>query len=262
MNNYASNNHPRRFRAHVSFLGTTQLYSRNPYVVAWWSAAFSGLGHFMLSKYLSGALLFTWEVLINYQAKINLAMVYTFCGKIELAKETLDTRWMLMYIPVYLFAIWDSYRTAVSMNNVSVLASREDTLFNTFSINPFELNFIEKRVPIMAVLWSVFTPGLGQLYLHQILSGFFFLVWTIIFFYFSHSLEAIQMLFVGNIEGAKSVLDKQWFLFIYSLYGFVIIDSYANTVENNKLFDHEQSRYLVEHYQSREFKVLKGKVVH
>jgi TM2 domain-containing membrane protein YozV len=262
MNNYNSTHQTRRLRAHVSLFGTSQLHLRNPYVIAWWSAAFPGFGHMLLSKHLRGFLLFTWEVVINYNAKINLAMVYSFCGEIELAKASLDTRWMLMYIPVYLFGIWDSYRSAVDMNKSFILANREDAPFNTFCMGSLELNYLEKRVPLMAALWSIFMPGLGQLYLHQIVAGFFTLVWSVVFLYFSHILEAIQFLFLGDISGATAVLDIQWFLFIFSVYGYVIIDSYINAVENNKLFDHDQTNFLIKNYQSRDFKVLKGKVVH
>src|SRR5665647_3676392 len=126
-------NEPRRKLAYVSLIGTTQIHSRNPYIIAWWSAAFPGFGHLLLSKYLRGMVLFFWEVFVNYQAKINLAMVHTFSGNIELAKATLDTRWLLMYIPVYLFAIWDSYRTTVERNKVDLLAERENAPFNSFS---------------------------------------------------------------------------------------------------------------------------------
>jgi hypothetical protein len=127
MDNYRNlDNKHRRYKAHVSVAGTTQFHLRNPYIIAWWSAAFPGFGHLLLSKYLRGLVLFVWEVFVNYQSKINQAMVQSFCGDIELAKETLDIRWMLMYIPVYLFAIWDSYRTTVDMNKVHLLAEREN----------------------------------------------------------------------------------------------------------------------------------------
>lgn len=164
MNNYRNtNNQYRRYKAYVSVLGTTQFHLRSPYTIAWWSAAFPGFGHLLLSKYMRGILLFFWEVFVNYQAKINLAMIYSFGGQIELAKQVLDLRWLMMYIPVYIFAIWDSYRTSVDMNRVSLLAERENAPFSSFSIGALEINYLDKRNPLMAVIWSLFTPGLGQL---------------------------------------------------------------------------------------------------
>ncbi|MED4588229.1 hypothetical protein [Priestia flexa] len=261
MENYTNDNTARRYRAHVSILGTTQIHLRNPYIIAWWSAAFPGFGHLLLSKYLRGFVLFIWEVIVNLQANVNLAMIYSFQGEIEKAKEVLDTRWLLIYIPVYIFGIWDSYRTTVDMNKIFILADREEHQFNSFSIGALEINYLDKRNPVMAVLWSAFVPGLGQLYIHRIVTAFFIIIWTVLFFYYSHGLEAISHLFLGEINQATAVLEPQWLLFFPSLYGFAIYDSYMNTVENNKLYDKEQRKYFLEKYQSPSFMVLKGQKV-
>nr|WP_207952124.1 hypothetical protein [Paenibacillus turpanensis] len=237
------------------------MHLRNPYIIAWWSAAFPGFGHLLLSKYIRGYLLFIWEVLVNIQSQLNLAMVYSFQGKIDMAKEVLDTRWLLIYIPVYIFAIWDSYRTTVDMNKVYLMAKRENHPFNSYSIGALEINYLDKRNPILSVFWSLMMPGLGQLYIHRIATAGFVIIWSVVFFYFSHALEAISLLFLGRIEKATSVLNPEWLLFFPSLVGFSIYDAYVNTVENNKLFDHEQKNYLQKNYQHLAFKVLKGKKV-
>ncbi|MRH43882.1 hypothetical protein GH741_14660 [Aquibacillus halophilus] len=261
MNNYTNDNTARRYTAHVSVLGTTQIHLRNPFIIAWWGAAFPGFGHLLLSKYLRGFVLFIWEVVVNLNAHINLAMVYSFQGEFEMAKNVLDTRWMLVYIPVYIFGIWDSYRTTVDMNKVYLLAEHEKHRFNSFSIGALEINYLDKRNPLLAVIWSAFVPGLGQLYIHRILTAFFVIVWAVIFFYYSHALEAISLLFLGDIQGATAVLDAEWLLFFPTLYGFSIYDSYMNTVENNKLYEAEQRNYLIKNYQSIDFKIQKGKKV-
>lgn len=261
MNNYTNDNTARRYTAHVSILGTTQIHLRNPYIVAWWSAAFPGFGHLLLSKYIRGFVLFVWEVVVNVKSHINMAMVYSFLGEIEKAKDVLDTRWLLVYIPVYLFSIWDSYRTTVDLNKIYLLAEREQHRFNSFCIGALEINYLDKRSPLMAVMWSLFVPGLGQLYIHRIVTAFFVIIWTVIFFYFSHALEAISLLFMGEIKASTEVLVPQWLLFLPSAYGFSIVDSYMNTVENNKLFEKEQRNYLISRYQSSTFKILKGKKV-
>jgi len=261
MINFNNDNTARRYKAHVSILGTTQLHLRNPYIIAWWSASFPGFGHLLLNKFLRGYLLLIWEVFINLKAKVNLAMIYSFQGKFELAKEIMNTRWVIMYIPVYLFAIWDSYRTTVDMNNVYILAEREDHTFNSFSLGALEINYLDKRNPLMAVLWSLFIPGLGHLYIHRILTSLFITVWLIVFFYHSHVLEAISLLLIGKLSESTSVLKPEWLLFLPSLYCFSIYDSYVNTVENNKLFEKEQRKYLKENYQNRNFQILKGNKV-
>lgn len=258
MDNYTNDNTARRYTAHVSTLGTTQIHLRNPYIIAWWSAAFPGFGHLLLSKYLRGFVLFIWEVVVNIKANVNLAMIYSFQGEIDMAKDILDTRWLLIYIPVYIFGIWDSYRTTVDLNKIYLLAEREEHRFNSFSIGAMEINYLDKRNPVMAIIWSLFVPGLGQLYIHRIVTAFFVIIWCVVFFYYSRALEAISLLFLGEIAKATSVVNPDWLLFFPSLYGFAVFDAYINTVENNKLYDKEQRAYFKEKYQSPSFRVLKG----
>ena len=261
MNNYTNDNTARRYKAHVSTLGTTQLHLRNPYIIAWWSAAFPGFGHLLLSKYLRGYALFLWEVVVNLNAHVNLSMIYSIQGNIDMAKEVLDTRWLLMYIPVYIFGIWDSYRTTVDMNRVYLLAERENHRFNTYAIGALEINYLDKRNPVLSIIWSLFIPGLGQLYIHRILTALFVIVGLVVFFYYSHVQEAVSLLFLGKVKEATSVLKPEWLLFIPSHYGFALFDSYINTVENNKLFEKELRGYLKENYQSTDFKILKRQKV-
>lgn len=261
MNNYSNDNTARRYKAHVSVLGTSHIHLRNPYVIGWWSAAFPGFGHLLLSKYLRGYALFIWEVVINIKAHVNLAMVYSFQGNIDLAKEVLDTRWLLMYIPVYLFAIWDSYRTTVDMNKIYLLAESEDHRFNTFSLGAVEINYLDKRNPVMSVIWSLFVPGLGQLYIHRILTALFIIFWVVVFFYYSHVQEAVSLLFLGKVQQATSVLNPEWLLFLPSHYGFATFDAYMNTVENNKLYEEDQKNYLKNNYQATGFRIIKSQKV-
>ncbi|TCJ02091.1 hypothetical protein [Cytobacillus praedii] len=261
MNNYTNDNTARRYKAHVSIFGTTQLHLRNPYIIAWWSAAFPGFGHMLLSKYLRGYALFIWEVIVNVNAHVNSAMIYSFQGNIDMAKDVLDTRWLLMYIPVYLFGIWDSYRTTVDMNRIYLLSDREDHRFNSFAIGALEINYLDKRNPIVSLMWSLCIPGLGQLYIHRILTAIFVIVWLVIFYYFSHIQEAIVLLILGDVKEATSVLHSDWLLFIPSHYGFAIYDSYINTVENNKLFEKDLRKHLTLNYQSKKFQILKGQKV-
>ncbi|HET6872690.1 MAG TPA: hypothetical protein VFH42_06840, partial [Sporolactobacillaceae bacterium] len=176
-------------------------------------------------------------------------------------KDVLDTRWVLMYIPVYLFGIWDSYRTTVDMNRIYILADGENHTYNTFAIGALEINYLDKRNPLLAVMWSAFIPGLGQLYIHRILTAFFVIFWEVVFYYYSHAPQALTLLILGKVKVATSVIKPEWLLFIPSHYGFAIYDSYVNTVENNKLYENDLKKYLTTHYQSPGFKLLKGQKV-
>ncbi|MEH7235660.1 hypothetical protein [Bacillus sp. JJ1562] len=261
MKNYTNDNTARRYIANVGLFGTSIIHLRNPYIAGWWSAAFPGFGHLMLGKYHRGYFLVIWEIVVNINANINLAMIHSFQGNIDLAKYVLDTRWVLMYIPLYIFCIWDSYRSAIDLNRMYILADHENHRFNTFIIGDFGMNYLDKRNPALAIVWSLFMPGLGHLYNHKTISSIFIIICCIVFFYFSHALEAVSLLFLGKIDKATAVLDPEWFMFLPSIFGFAIYDSYINSVENNKLYERVQRKFLRENYQSSQFQVLKGQKV-
>ncbi|MGH4051600.1 MAG: hypothetical protein ACREVX_09640 [Clostridium sp.] len=253
MDNSKCNSTPRRKRAYVSLTGTTTIHLRNPYIVACWAAAFPGLGHLLLSKYLRGFLLFLWEVFINYSAHINLAILYSLTGKIDMAKDIIDINYALLYIPTYIFAIYDSYQSTVDLNNNFILAAREDAVIVPFHIGALEINFLDKRTPWVAAVWSLISPGSGQLYIHRIVVAAFIYIWVIVVVYLSKLLPAIQYSLLGQFAMAKSVVDWQWLLNIPSIYVYAMYDAYTNCVEGNNLYDWEQSKFLRINYQSKSF---------
>lgn len=243
----------RRSVAYLSLLGTTQLHLRNPFVIAFWSLAFPGMGHLLLSKYLRGFFLFIWEVFINYKAHINLLIVYSFIGDFERAKQVVDIRWMSLYVPTYIFAIWDSYRTTIDLNHAYMLAAREDAEVKPFKIGPMEINYLDKRKPWVSAIWSLLMPGCGQLYIHRLIAAFFIVSWWIFICYNSKILPSLHYAFLGDFAGSKSVLNMHWFLNVPSVLFFAMYDAYVNTVSNNKLFDWEQTKFLKREYQNPNF---------
>jgi hypothetical protein len=236
-------------------IGTTILHLRNPWVIAWWSAAFPGLGHLLLFKYLRGFSLFIWEMVINYYAHINQAIFYSCISEFDKAKLVLDKDWMLLYFATFIFAIWDSYRTATDINNVYTLAAREDAEIDCFHISALGINYLDKRSPINAFVWSLLSPGMGQLYNHNILMAGFILIWWIVNCYMSKLLPAIHYSVLGQFAQAKNILDIHWFMNIPSIYGFSIYSAYVHSVENNKLYDWEQAKFLKQQYQYAKFRM-------
>jgi len=174
-----SNSSVRRNVAYVSTLGITQLHLRNPFAIAFWSAAFPGLGHLLLSKYLRGYLLFLWELFVNVNAHINLAILYSFTGRFQMAKDVLDINWVLLYIPTFIFSVWDAYRTTVDLNQQYILAAREDAEVKVFNMNAIEINYLDKRIPWNAAIWSAMMPGLGQVLIHWIPTALFIIIASI-----------------------------------------------------------------------------------
>src|SRR5699024_12553153 len=108
LNNYTNKSKARRYVANVSILGVTQAHLRNPYIVAWWSAAFPGFGHLLLAKSVRGFLFIILQVIIHTQAHINMGSSYTFVGEVDLFYQVLDARWLILYLRIYFFIFWVS----------------------------------------------------------------------------------------------------------------------------------------------------------
>lgn len=244
----------RRYQAVLSCLGTSQITYRRPSTVAWWSAAFPGFGHMLLNMHLKGNILFLFEVIINVNANLNLSMVYTFSGQFELAKSILNTRWIMIYIPFYIFCIWDSYRSAMDVNKLYSLTEHQPVHMPVFIMKNLELCYLDKRIPFVASIWSLFLPGLGQLYNRRTLTAFAFLVWTLVITFYSRDLESLQLLFGGDFIRSTETVNIEWLLFIPSLSFGAAFDAYVTTMEYNKLFNSEQKEFLREEWQSDDFK--------
>ncbi|UOF90517.1 hypothetical protein LSG31_22110 [Fodinisporobacter ferrooxydans] len=242
-------------RAYLSEFTTNQLHLKNPYIIAFWSLLTPGLGNLLQDRKLKGLILILWGIVVNTGAKINLAVVHSLTGHFHLAKNVIDTRWLLLYLAVYVYSAWDAYRGTVDMNKLYILADREDAPVKSFVIKALDMNFLDKRNPWLAAAWSSLMPGLGNLYLHKIITGLFFVAWTITVMYFSHGLQAIHFTMIGDFNHAKSIVDAQWLLYIPAIYRFQIYDCYVSAVEFNKLFEKEQSKWLRDHYQKIGFQM-------
>ncbi|MFC3883623.1 hypothetical protein ACFOU2_08915 [Bacillus songklensis] len=243
----------RRQRAHLSQFSTVQIHLKNPWIVAFFSFSYPGFGHLMQHRYARGFLLILWELFINNQANVNLGIMYSLLGDFEKAKEVMDERWLMLYIGIYMFGIWDSYRTTVDLNKLYILADREDAPILNMKMDTWDINFLDKRIPWVALVWSALVPGLGHFYVHKIITGFFIFGYTLSILYFSHLPQAINHTMIGEFEQATKVLNMQWMLYLPSIYLFILYDAYVSTIELNKLFEKELSRYLRKNYQNPDF---------
>jgi len=156
-------------------------------------------------------------------------------------------------VPVYVFAIWDSYRLTVVQNKFAALAEQKRQHVDPVSINPLETNFLVKRAPWVSAAWSLIMPGAGHLYNQRLITGFFLMFFWILASFYSNVLEAIHCTFTGDFGLAAAVTSPEWLLFSPSVYAFSVYDSYVHNLEKNKLFEYEQSIFLTENYQSPDF---------
>jgi hypothetical protein len=200
-----------------------------------------------------------WEVIINANSNINLAMVYSFTGQFEMAKDVLNKRWLILYIAVYIQAIWDSYRQTIELNRHFLLAEAENAPIIPFRMTGFAINYLDKRNPSLALAWSMLFPGLGQLYLHRLPTGFILIAWCIVSSYLSHILEGLHFTLMGSFDQAIAVLDPEWALTLPSIYCFAAYEAYVVAVEYNKLYKKEQKQFLEKNYQNPKYQLLQPK---
>ncbi len=241
---------------YLSGNGITYLWRRNPLVVLWWSAAFPGFGQILLNQYLRGILLTLSEVITNTLGHVNEAMVYTFCGHFDLAKATLQPRWMYGYMGIYLYAMWNSYRSAITLNRISHLAELEDTRMNPMTVRSLEIQYFERKNPIMGAFWSIVFPGLGQLYNQRVLIGIYAILWWWIKASMAHLYDSLFLLLNGRLEESIAVLDPQWLLFLPSIFVGSIYYGYIVAVEQNHIFTTEQKQFFNERYQGANVRTL------
>lgn len=242
----------RRPLATISVFGISQLHRKNPYIMLWWSAAFPGFGQYFHNQYLRATLLTLSEIATNTLAHVNEAIVYSFCGNIEMAKSIIQPRWVFGYLIIYLYTMWDSYRSTLVQNEMCLLAEMENERLPGILLHPLEIQYFEKKNPFTAAWYSLLFPGLGQLYNHMYALAFYAMIWWWIFLTLSHAHESIFYFLTGNIERSISVLNPHWLLFMPSVAGGAAYHAFITAAEHNRLYKLEQRQYLEENYGNSE----------
>lgn len=240
----------------ISMFGITHLKQHNPYMVAWWSAVFPGFGHYLLNQYIRATLLTLSEVISNTLAHINEAMVYSFCGQFELAKSVIEPRWAFGYLAIYLVAIGDCFRSAIYQNKLHHLSVLEEEQMPSLKISTSEIQYLEKKSPIIGSVYSFFFPGLGQMYNHRFGLAFYAIFWWWIYLTLSRMHESFLMLLHGNLYHSISILHPHWLLFMPSVMGGSIYHAYRTTVEHNHLFRTQQRQQLKNRYKNPKLQIF------
>ncbi|MDI4644736.1 hypothetical protein [Cohnella hashimotonis] len=239
----------------MSMLGVTYASVPRPLMVAWWSSAFPGFGHFIINQYARGVLLTLTEMLINRLSRLNDAIVYTFCGRFDDATAVLHADWAFGYATIYLFTIWDSYRAARYQGRLRSLSAEEQPL-PRMMIHPMEVQYIERKKPLTGFFYSLLFPGLGQLYNQRFCLAFYLMFWWWVYIGMSHSLAASVELLYGSVSRSTGMLSQHWFMFMPSVLGGAAYHAYRVTIEQNRLFCVEQREYLKKTYERTEIAIF------
>ncbi|SMB87436.1 hypothetical protein SAMN00017405_1695 [Desulfonispora thiosulfatigenes DSM 11270] len=227
-------------KMYIDAFGVKYSHRTNPWAIAWWSAALPGFGHLTLGSYLKGFLFMFGEILLNLKARINLSIYYTFIGNFDKANDVFNERWGLFYIAVWIFAIYDSYLLSIEQNKICELEeAQEYRYFQKMHNSLFGMTFLNQREPFFTVFLSTILGGMGHVYIGQIIKGFILLGWSIAINYYSQTGHLVQKFVLGKEIYLQNV-NWEWLLFLPSIWGFCIWDSYVHTIETNKLIIEEQ----------------------
>lgn len=246
---------PRYKKLAVSFTSVNYLRMNNPYMSIWWGMAFPGFGQWFQGRYVYGLVLILWEFFINVKSHLNVAIFFTMIGRIDAAKASLDQRWFLMYIAIYLYCAWDGYHVGTQMNQITLLADRERQQLRSYYISSITIAFHTLRNPRTAAYWSLLLPGSGHFLLQRkLLAIFFILCWTITMYY-SRVPQGVIASLIGDFQTVRRVIDPQWLLFVPSLYMFACYDSYVSTCRLNELYMEELRGHLLRRWSPREGRI-------
>lgn len=235
-------------RMAMSPLDRSIIHKKNPWIAMWWSAALPGLGHLCQGAYFKGLNLMFWEIIINFKARLNQGILFTFTGNLEKAGEVVNTEWALVYGALFCFAVFDSYRMGVELNLIAGIVKKKKKKYRFMNMKPTGINFLDRVNPWMAAAWSSLLPGFGHIYNMKGVKSIIILGWALAIINFSHVNDGIILTFTGNFLKAREIVDYQWLMFFPSIYIFSIWDSYNDAVEMNKLFAEEQTNHLVRDY--------------
>lgn len=78
-----------------------------------WSIAFPGFSQLLSGQLIKGIFFVSLEFIINVNSHFNTAIMFSFLGEIEKAESVINYQWLMFYPCVYMFAMWDGYRSAM-----------------------------------------------------------------------------------------------------------------------------------------------------
>ncbi len=117
------------------------------------------------------------------------------------------------------------------------------------------MNYLQIMHPAISIFWSLIVPGLGQIIIRNMIPGICLLVGFIGTVYQSNIMTAYYYTSIGQFQLASTVLNKEWLLFIPSIYGYAVCSCYYHSIHINKLFKIEQARFLHKYYFHKNFEM-------
>jgi hypothetical protein len=246
----------RRSLTRISIFGITYLHRSNPFINAWLAASFPGFANYMLNQYARATLFTLSEVIVNTFAHVNEAIVYTFCGRFEMTKVVLKPQWAFGYLVIWLFTIWDGYRSTITHNKLCELAESDNLPIRPLLIHPLGIQYLEQRNPLIGAIYSFFFPGLGQMYNHRFALAFYAMFWWWFYGILSNGFESFFLLLTGHLQKSIAILQPQWLLFMPSVIGGSVYHAFVTVIQHNRLFRLEQRQNFFQKYQNSKVRIF------
>ncbi|OIU72449.1 hypothetical protein [Rossellomorea aquimaris] len=79
-----------------------------------WSIALPGFPQLLVGLWFKGTLFVLLEIIINVQSNFNQAIMLSFLGETQKAANVIDYQWLMFYPCLYMFAMWDAYKIALT----------------------------------------------------------------------------------------------------------------------------------------------------
>ncbi|MBT2637390.1 hypothetical protein [Bacillus sp. ISL-45] len=78
-----------------------------------WSIALPGFAQLLNGNLIKGIFFVILEFLVNVNSNFNKGIMYSFLGETEKAMYVIDYQWLMFYPCLYMFAMWDAYRSVM-----------------------------------------------------------------------------------------------------------------------------------------------------
>ncbi|WP_273852392.1 hypothetical protein [Guptibacillus spartinae] len=139
-----------------------------PLEVLLWSIAFPGFGQIINKMYIRGAFFIVLEFVINVNANLNMNILYSFQWKSAQAIEATNYEWAMFYPCVYLFAIYESYFSALEKSGQEIkkflaLPFVGGAYFSTVGVIFSNVSNMVLPPTFVGILGIVFGVGIGGL---------------------------------------------------------------------------------------------------
>lgn len=90
---------------------------KSPYAAMLWSMLLPGFGQIYNKDYCMGIVLIGFEILVNLNANLNLALLFSFNGDFMQAHDVINYRWAMFYPSLYGFSMWQAFNAAKANND-------------------------------------------------------------------------------------------------------------------------------------------------